>query len=120
LLDAQSPPVPLHGDLHHDNILRAESVWVAIDPKGLLGDPAYDYANSFQNPERAERLVQDPERIARHAGILAKISGIDRRNLLGWAAAHAVLSGGWHVEDGNSPAFQERMLALLLPAYWAD
>jgi len=31
----------LHGDLHHDNILAAErQPWLALDPKGLVGEPA--------------------------------------------------------------------------------
>ncbi|HWN58232.1 MAG TPA: aminoglycoside phosphotransferase family protein, partial [Methylomirabilota bacterium] len=33
----------LHGDLHHDNILFDVSRgWLAIDPKGVLGEPAYE------------------------------------------------------------------------------
>lgn len=40
----------LHGDLHHDNILLGERGWLAIDPKGLLGDPGFDAANLFYNP----------------------------------------------------------------------
>lgn len=37
----------LHGDLHHDNILLGARGWLAIDPKGLLGDPGFDAANLF-------------------------------------------------------------------------
>nr|WP_272954702.1 aminoglycoside phosphotransferase family protein [Kribbella sandramycini] len=37
------PEVVIHGDLHHRNILRADrEPWLAVDPKGLIGDPAYD------------------------------------------------------------------------------
>ena len=32
--------VLLHGDLHHDNVLRAQrEPWLAIDPHGVVGDP---------------------------------------------------------------------------------
>ncbi|GAB3952019.1 aminoglycoside phosphotransferase family protein [Kribbella albertanoniae] len=39
----EQPDVLIHGDLHHRNILSADrEPWLAIDPKGLIGDPAYD------------------------------------------------------------------------------
>ncbi|PKR88338.1 3'-kinase [Pleomorphomonas diazotrophica] len=119
LLDADTSTQPLHGDIHHDNILGTGETWAAIDPKGLIGDPAYDYANSFQNPERAEALVLDPARVARHATALAERTGIARRHLLAWAVAHTALSGAWNIEDDNPFAHQAAMLALLLPIYEA-
>ena len=119
LLDANAPAQPLHGDIHHDNILRSGDSWVAIDPKGLIGDPAYDYANSFQNPERAEALVLDAARVARHATALAGYTGLPRRHLLAWAVAHTALSGAWNIEDGTPFAHQVAMLPLLLADYEA-
>lgn len=48
--------VVLHGDLHHDNVLRADrEPWLAIDPHGLLGDPGYEIAPVLYNPDRARR-----------------------------------------------------------------
>ena len=42
----------LHGDIHHDNILDfGDRGWLAIDPKGLIGECGFDYANLFCNPE---------------------------------------------------------------------
>ncbi len=119
LLDADAPATPLHGDIHHDNILRSGDRWLAIDPKGLVGDPAYDYANSFQNPERAEALVLDAGRLARHATALAERTVIPRRHILAWAVAHTALSGAWNLEDGAPFAHQAAMLALLLAEYEA-
>ena len=113
------PSCPLHGDIHHDNILRSGDDWVAIDPKGLTGDPAYDYANSFQNPERADALVLSAARVDRHLATITERKGIDRKHLLAWAIAHTALSGAWHIEDGNPVSHQAKMLALLLPAYQA-
>ncbi len=43
---------PLHGDLHHDNVLDfGARGWLAIDPKRLLGDRAFDYTTMFSNPD---------------------------------------------------------------------
>jgi streptomycin 6-kinase len=37
------PDTLIHGDLHARNILRAgREPWLAVDPKGYAGDPAYD------------------------------------------------------------------------------
>ena len=45
LLGSMAEPVVLHGDLHHFNILAAErQPWLAIDPKGVVGEPAYKRA----------------------------------------------------------------------------
>ncbi len=117
LFDGDLPAQPLHGDIHHDNILRSGDTWVAIDPKGLVGDPAYDYANSFQNPERAEALVVNAVRIGRHARAISERTGISRTRLLAWAVAHTALSGAWHIQDGNRASHQASMMALLVPAY---
>jgi streptomycin 6-kinase len=41
----------LHGDLHHGNVLDfGVRGWLAIDPKGLLGERGFDFANIFTNP----------------------------------------------------------------------
>lgn len=39
----------LHGDLHHDNILKSESGWIAIDPKGVRGPALMECGRFFHN-----------------------------------------------------------------------
>jgi streptomycin 6-kinase len=59
LLAEPVPPGALHGDLHHENVLSSPRGWLAIDPKGIWGDPAYEAANAFRNPEGlGERLYE--------------------------------------------------------------
>ncbi|MFF1708866.1 aminoglycoside phosphotransferase family protein [Streptomyces sp. NPDC058268] len=42
-LGRDQPETLVHGDLHFTNVLRSErEPWLAIDPKGYVGDPAYD------------------------------------------------------------------------------
>jgi streptomycin 6-kinase len=51
LIASEQDIVPLHGDLHHDNVLDGgERGWLAIDPKALIGERAYDVANLLGNP----------------------------------------------------------------------
>lgn len=63
LLSDPCPPVALHGDLHHDNVLSSPRGWLAIDPKGVSGDPAYEPANAFRNPEGLGARLFEPARI---------------------------------------------------------
>ncbi|HEY7355473.1 MAG TPA: aminoglycoside phosphotransferase family protein [Ktedonobacterales bacterium] len=94
-------PVLLHGDLHHDNILAARRLpWLAIDPKGLVGEPAYETGALLRNPLPQLLQTHQPVRIlARRIAQLAEELALDRARIRGWALAQAVLSAWWNVED---------------------
>ncbi|NGP17315.1 aminoglycoside phosphotransferase family protein [Devosia aurantiaca] len=117
LFDRPSAQIPLHGDLHHDNILSSDRGWLAIDPKGVFGDPAYEIAPVFINPERATVIAADPRRIATRADILAQRLGYSRKRMLGWACAHAALSAAWDLAEGKAITTQLACLPNLLAAY---
>ncbi|MCU7727436.1 aminoglycoside phosphotransferase family protein [Actinoplanes sp. KI2] len=97
--------VLLHGDLHHDNILRAtREPWLAIDPHGLVGDPGYEVGSLLYNPDpdnRDEALTGlAPARAEQLADELAM--PIDR--VLAWGFVKAVLSDVWSAEGWSSVA----------------
>jgi len=92
---------PLHGDLHHDNIMLGPRGWLAIDPKGLVGDPAFDAANMFYNPLDRDDLCVDPERVAFMAEVFARTLRQDVGAILDHAVAYGCLSASWHNEDKN-------------------
>lgn len=117
LFDKPMPDVPLHGDLHHDNILSSGRGWLAIDPKGLIGDPHYEVANAFLNPVGATKLAADPRRIAGLADAFANRLGFNRKRVLGFAAAHAGLSVCWSLADGEAITTRLAVLPNLLSAY---
>jgi streptomycin 6-kinase len=103
LLPSQANRVVLHGDLHHENILRAQRrPWLAIDPKGVLGEPCYETGALLRNTwgELASRAAR-PEVQARRIAILSDVLGLDRERIRSWAVAQAVLSAWWCVEDGD-------------------
>ncbi|MEP7216121.1 MAG: aminoglycoside phosphotransferase family protein [Anaerolineaceae bacterium] len=101
LLATSAAPVVLHGDLHHFNILRAErEPWLAIDPKGVVGEPAYEVGAFMRNP--SPQLLSEPrpgEIMSRRLDIFSEELGIDRQRLRGWSFAQAVLSACWSYED---------------------
>jgi streptomycin 6-kinase len=91
----------LHGDLHHDNILTAErEPWLAIDPKGLVGDPAFEVGALMRN-QLPQPLAGDYARrfLARRLDQLSEELGLERARLHGWSLAQAVLSAWWSLED---------------------
>jgi streptomycin 6-kinase len=94
-------PVLLHGDLHHGNILSAErKPWLALDPKGVIGEAAYEVGALLRNP--MPQLLQAPEPgrlLARRVDQLAEELGFERERLLHWGIAQAVLSAWWSYED---------------------
>lgn len=101
LAAGQGPRVVLHGDLHHENILwDAERGWLAIDPKGVTGEPAFETAAALRNPIRTGTPCAEPAVMARRVDIMAGMLGLDRARILGWCAAQAVLAAIWSIEDG--------------------
>lgn len=114
LLATTTDPKPLHGDLHHDNVIGSAGHWRAIDPKGLLGDPVFDVANIFRNPYGAGEMVFEPERIERLAATFAARFGWDRKRILGWACVLTAISAVWN-RDADF-AWEMRMLPVLLAA----
>lgn len=98
LLDAQQEEVVLHGDVHHDNFLDFEERgWLAIDPKWIIGDRAFDYANIFCNPDFASATPR--ERFFSRLQTVTEMTGIDRQRMLRWTLAWTGLSAVWFLED---------------------
>ena len=84
----------LHGDLHHDNVLDfGPRGWLAIDPKRLVGERGFDFANILRDPDI--EVATSPGRLARQAEVIAQAAGLDRERLLRWVVAFAGLSAAW-------------------------
>lgn len=100
LTATMADPVLLHGDLHHDNILAAgPQLWLAIDPKGLVGEAAYETGALLRNPDWLFKTSQPHQILNRRVTRLAQSLGLAPGRIIGWGMAQAVLSGWWHYED---------------------
>lgn len=103
LLSSMDQPTLLHGDLHHWNILSASrSPWLAIDPKGIIGEPAYEAGAWIRNPfpnlhgwSNAKQLIS--RRIMQFSNAL----GVDRDRIHGWSLFQAVLAAWWSYEESD-------------------
>lgn len=92
----------LHGDIHHGNVLDfGGRGWLAIDPKGLVGERGFDYANIFCNPDAA--IATSPHRLMKQLDVVANAAVHDKRRLLQWIAAWAGLSAAWSFADKLDP-----------------
>jgi streptomycin 6-kinase len=101
LMVSAAPSVVLHGDLHQDNILAAQRMpWLGIDPKGVIGEPAYEVGALLRNFFPDLWQTENPgEVLARRVDVLAEELGFDRERIRGWGIYQAVLSAWWNVED---------------------
>jgi streptomycin 6-kinase len=97
--------VVLHGDLHLGNILNHKKGWIAIDPKGLLGDPAFEISafdlideTELQNPEAVSTLLEN--RIEK----LSNLALLDPQRVRKWIFLRMVLSAAWFIEDKGDPS----------------
>jgi streptomycin 6-kinase len=102
LLADQRDEVVLHGDMHHGNVLDFGALgWRAIDPKGIVGDRAFDFANILCNPD-AEVALR-PGRLARQVDVIADAAGLAPERILRWAVAWCGLSATWMEQDNQQP-----------------
>ena len=93
--------VILHGDLHHENILlSAQRGWLAIDPKGICGDPGYDVGPFMLNQlPAAVSESATIEILEQRLSIFSAELDIAGKRLAQWSFCHAVLSGLWDWEE---------------------
>jgi streptomycin 6-kinase len=94
----------LHGDLHHQNILSAErESYLAIDPKGIIGDIGFEIAVFLNNPR--SWILTNPNRqeiLDKRIRQFASDFEIEPLELRKWAYAEAVLSAWWTFEDNGA------------------
>jgi streptomycin 6-kinase len=101
LVASAAPPVVLHGDLHHDNILTSDRGWLAIDPHGVLGEPAYEAGPLLRNPIGLGSRPDLAAVLARRVPVLAEAYGVDAERIRGWGRAHNAVSLIWSHQDSD-------------------
>ena len=110
--------VLLHGDLHQGNILSAaRSPWLAIDPKGVVGDPAFEIGSILLNLWDDLYPVADAEAVLYWlVRWLADDLHLERERVRLWGIARLVLSAVWSATGNGTGWAQAIRLAELLRA----
>ncbi len=91
----------VHGDANPGNVLAAgREPWLVIDPKPMVGDPAYDLCPllvQVDDPFRAE----DPLHAVRHrVVVLGDTTGEPADRIAAWCTARLVESALWSASRG--------------------
>jgi streptomycin 6-kinase len=102
-LGRAQPDLLIHGDLHAGNILRADrEPWLAVDPKGYVGDPAHDVGTLLKS--RAVTLLEADDlrkAVYRVLDVFAEAAEIDRERVQRWAQFRAVQDALWGRRHGS-------------------
>ncbi|MEV5725435.1 aminoglycoside phosphotransferase family protein [Streptomyces pharetrae] len=100
----------LHWDLHYDNVLAADRAdWLAIDPKPLAGDPAFDLLPAIDN-----RF--DPAEIHWRFDAMTDILALDRARARAWTLGRVLQNCLWEVEEGRPLEAEQLEIARTLRA----
>jgi streptomycin 6-kinase len=101
LCASQRQPRLLHGDLQHYNVLfDTGRGWVAIDPKGVVGEIEYEIGAALRNPVERPDLFLSSAAIERRVEQFTNKLNLDFEQTLCWTFAQAVLSAIWDIENG--------------------
>ena len=102
LTATQGTPMLLHGDLQHYNVLLDRNRgWIAIDPKGVVGELECEVGALLRNPVELPELFANAATVKRRLEILTTELKLDYSRALHWSYAQAVLSAIWDIEDGH-------------------
>lgn len=93
LLAQPADDVLCHGDLHPENILLSGGSWLAIDPKPLVGDRAFDLAQWLGNYCRGLVGRGRGDQIAAAIEGFSNLAGVDKVRAAGWAFVKKVAWG---------------------------
>jgi len=110
----------LHRDLHYGNVLAGgREPWLAIDPKGLAGDPEYDVVPTIWNRPDELMLAADPHAaVRRRVDLVCDVAGLDRERAYRWTLVRCVEDLLWRMDNDPDPAAPHLLIAeALLPRH---
>ncbi len=115
LLASPKPLLFLHGDLHHDNILKHGDEWLAIDPKGVVGEAEFEIAAfDFMYITELATTNEIKKLFAERIKLLAHKSELDAQRIKDWVFVRLVLMAAWLIEDNNDPGWPIKLAELLI------
>lgn len=103
-----------HGDLHFDNIIQQGVGWVSIDPKGILGEKAFEVAafDLITDDERGQ-FLKDQALLIDRLKQLAKATNIDLDRLIAWVYLRCMISAQWFLEDNGDATARLKEIKIL-------
>lgn len=101
-LGSDQSELMVHGDFHQRNILAGlREPWLAVDPKGYVGDPAYDGGTLLKTRVLALLEEDDLDKaLLRSLEVFAEAAELDGERVRRWAQFHAVQAAFWGRRHG--------------------
>lgn len=114
MLSSPQPLIFLHGDLHHDNILKHGNEWFAIDPKGIIGEAEFEIAAfDFMSINELTVAIDVKKVFVKRVELLAKKSGLDASRIKDWVFIRLILMAAWFIEDNGNPSWAIKLAELI-------
>lgn len=114
LLQSTQKTVLLHGDLHHENLLKHGESWRVIDPQGFIGDPVFDVCAFIHNP--MPELLQHTSPLKVIHNRIASCThqlGYPKQRIQDWLYVKSVLCWAWCLEDNLAVDYFKQFIQLL-------
>lgn len=115
LLTSMTTEIFLHGDLHHDNILKDGNHWLAIDPKGVIGEPEFEiaafdfmYIHELANMDNVKSIFEA------RVNLLAQKAHLNLQRIKAWVFVRLILMAAWDVEDNGNPSWAIKLAEALI------
>lgn len=106
LLKTMTNETFLHGDLHHNNILKDGEYWLAIDPKGIIGEPEFEIAAfDFMYVNELANMNTVKNNFETRIHLLAQKSQLNPHRIKEWVFVCLILMAAWHIEDNTDSSF---------------
>ena len=106
-----------HGDLHLENIIKNGEQWLAIDPKGIIGELAFEGSAFDLLNDNENNLPNVTELLKARIQQLATALNVNNDRLTAWIFLRIMLSAQWFIEDKGDPTKMliaaEKILPLL-------
>ncbi len=102
LLKTTEKPTLMHGDLNYGNVISSHRGWLAIDPKGIIADPCYEFGVVFRNPAGEAERIATPRRIEALGTLLASHTGLAYERILQFGFSHVAMSLAYHFRRAST------------------
>jgi streptomycin 6-kinase len=115
LLTSMTAEIFLHGDLHHDNLLKDGEHWLAIDPKGIVGESEFEMAAfDFMNINELANMSNVKNILEARIDLLAAKAQLNPKRINDWIFIRLILMAAWHVEDNGDPSGAMKLAEALM------
>jgi streptomycin 6-kinase len=105
LLDSSEKEYLCHGDLHLENILQHGKKWLAIDPKGIIGEMTFEAAAfDLISSDEMQNTQSIAQKIIVRVKQISEALNLTYERLLAWIFLRVIISAQWFIEDNGDPS----------------